>query len=712
MGCAAASELPGMPEPYGLERFASGAETVITRGPYLVARFDSDDIGMRNLAVVALTDAGHSGVEVAECFGITAVYVSMLRGRARREGSAGLVRARGRRAKLSAGQAGSARRWSAAGVSNVEIASRLNVHARTVGRVLDGERVGVEQGSLELDGDDDTDVGEEIPVPDVEAPSASGDAGRVLGGERPSRYAGAMLLYPFLDRLGVAEVFAAAGDRRVGRYGDVAVLAAAMFGFALGADTVEGIKHLARADAGAIVGVAVLPELRTLRPRLGVIAERVDPLAIQRVFARALVGAGDDDTQQVFFVDDHFVAYSGSRPLAKGWNTKRRHAQRGRDDTMVVDLAGRAICFSSGEPSGLSRTIHGVVAQLREICGPGARLLLGFDRGGSYPACFVQLRDAGTDWVTYRRGALVEPNTPARWSWFNLDGRRHSYRIADETINLDGYGPARQISVHEAGKVVFQVLTSDTTATPARLVHLLRCRWRIENAFKYLTEHHGIDALCDYTMTLASDTTPTANPNRAAATTTLRAAQAALADSERALGQAMTAASTTTTNDYLTTIRGLRDDVAIARDDLADAKAGLKGVRAKLPANQINPDAQRATPRAERRSLQMVLRLLAYNAEHDLAQRLNTYLADPDEYRAITRNLLHQNGRIDYHDTTITVTIDRPNQPRVARALALLANELTATHPHMPGDPRPITYQIAPTRPHPSTNQHHQLPEV
>src|SRR5664280_1819442 len=37
---------------------------------------------MRNLAVVALTDAGRSVTEVAAVFGVTATYVSMLRGRA------------------------------------------------------------------------------------------------------------------------------------------------------------------------------------------------------------------------------------------------------------------------------------------------------------------------------------------------------------------------------------------------------------------------------------------------------------------------------------------------------------------------------------------------------------------------------------------------------------------------------------------------------
>ena len=90
----------------------------------------------------------------------------------------------------------------------------------------------------------------------------------------------------------------------------------------------------------------------------------------------------------------------------------------------------------------------------------------------------------------------------------------------------------------------------------------------------------------------------------------------------------------------------------------------------------------------------MVCRLLAYNAELDLARRLNTYLADPDEYRAITRNLLHLAGTIHYNRKTITVTLDRPHPPRVAKALGLLIDELNTNPPRLPADRRPITYRL------------------
>ena len=79
------------------------------------------------------------------------------------------------------------------------------------------------------------------------------------------------------------------------------------------------------------------------------------------------------------------MPYAGAKPVAKGWNTKRRHAQPGRAGPLVTDARARAVCFTAGEPAGLSATMPGVLAQLREVTGPDAAVLLGFDRGGSYP---------------------------------------------------------------------------------------------------------------------------------------------------------------------------------------------------------------------------------------------------------------------------------------------------------------------------------------
>jgi len=51
-----------MPEPWRLERVEGGGQVFVYRGPHLFAHYDADDLGMRNLAIVGLTNAGSPAV--------------------------------------------------------------------------------------------------------------------------------------------------------------------------------------------------------------------------------------------------------------------------------------------------------------------------------------------------------------------------------------------------------------------------------------------------------------------------------------------------------------------------------------------------------------------------------------------------------------------------------------------------------------------------
>src|SRR5664280_238835 len=51
-------EFEGMPEPVVLRLATSDGQVLVMWGNALVYRFEVEDIGMRNLAIVALTDAG------------------------------------------------------------------------------------------------------------------------------------------------------------------------------------------------------------------------------------------------------------------------------------------------------------------------------------------------------------------------------------------------------------------------------------------------------------------------------------------------------------------------------------------------------------------------------------------------------------------------------------------------------------------------------
>jgi hypothetical protein len=724
MSVAVAQVLDGMPDPSHLHKIDIDGQTVIMLGERVLFSFAVSDIGMRNIAVVTLTQLKFPSTDVAALTGLTAQYVSMLRGRARDHGSAGLVRDRGRPTKLTARQITQARTWRAENLSDVVIGQRLGVADTTVARALRDHPALSEQPSTQDDLDLDLDLEPEpepepesepesepepesqsAPAPQAESVPACRGSGWIGQGVFFSRYAGAMLMHAFTDRVDATAVLsgAATGSRDApgwsARFADVALLAATSMAFGLGAATIEQLKHLTAAEAGPLCGLTRLPDLRTLRPRLAALADRCDPLALQRAFASAML-AGDPCTSGVYFVDDHFVPYTGAKPVPKGWDTKHRVAQRGRADTWVLDAVGRAVVFTTGEPSGLTKTLPPVLEQLRTVIGPDAKIMLGFDRGGAYPSVFTACRAAAADWITYRRAPLAPvhglPMTTIITSTDAKGVTQHKTLIyADEPVEINEYGTARQITLFEHGAVALQVLTSDTSTCPVTLLTTLRARWRIENAFKYASEHHGIDALADYIADIETNTRLIDNPARKTANATVKARKNDLAGAERALAHLMCdrTGPIAALNKNLTSAHARINTASRA---LTQAQASRDAIPAKLPANQIDPDARRALLRTTRRALQMVLRLLAYNGEHWLAGHFNAYLRDNHEYRAITRETILKGtaGTITYTPDTITVQLQRPDSPRITRALALLLEEINNTPPHLPGDPRPITYTL------------------
>jgi hypothetical protein len=513
-----------------------------------------------------------------------------------------------------------------------------------------------------------------------------------------------MLVHAFSDRLDAGAVLSGpwGAGQALPRFDDIALLAATSMAFGLGAATVEQVKHLSASEAGPLCGLDRLPDVRTLRPRLAALADRLDPLALQRAFASAMLTA-DPCASGVYFVDDHFVPYTGAKPVPKGWDTKHRVAQRGHADTWIVDRAGRAVVFTTGEPSGLTKTLPPALAELRAVIGPTAKIMLGFDRGGAYPSVFTASRDADADWITYRRAPLAPTHgLPMTTIITSTDTggltTTKTLTYADEPVTIDQYGTARQISLIEHGVVVLQILTSDLTACPVGLLLTLKARWRIENVFKYAAEHYGIDTLGDYIADLETNTRPVDNPARKAANTTAKTLKAELGEAEQALAQLLCDRSLTLAalNRKLATAHTV---IEKARKAATAATQARDGIPAKLPANQIDPDAQRALLRTTRRALHTVLRLLAYNSEHWLSNHLNAYLRDNDEYRAITRETILRGltGTITYTPHAVTVDLNPPDSPKITRALALLLQEINDNPPHLPGDPRPITYTL--TRP-------------
>ena len=555
MSAAVALMLEGMPLPLDLHLHRAAGRAVVLVGSTVVAEYAETDLAMRNMAIVTLRRVGFPGGRVAAVFGLTPTYVARLKTAAARGGAAALAGqdGPGRPRALGEDKWGLAQQWREQGESDLEIGRRLGVAGTTVARRLAPARPaaqadagpgqqelelaepgrdpelagnpGRSQGRRQIQGrrrsnrtrSRDPEAGHGWRLSRgremLRARRGTGrlavrrrrrpEPGRpgITGGVFWSRYAGAMLLHAYTARAGAGQVleFAAGAGRGAGgsRSGDVALLSATSMCFALGAETVEQFKHLTAACAGPLAGLAVLPHLRTLRPALAAIADAADPLALQEMAARAMLAA-DPVTSGVYYVDDHFVPYTGAKPVGKGWNNKRGKAERGRADTHVTAHDGRAVCFVTGEPSGLAVTLPKALAGAEE--GRAARR---DDHARVRPrrrvcAGVPALPRAGRALGQLPAGAAGRPVRPAGHHHHHRGGRRREIAWAEETVQLKDYGQARQITLFEHGQVALQVLTSDFDACPADILAWLKSRWREENFLKYASQNYGIDKICDY----------------------------------------------------------------------------------------------------------------------------------------------------------------------------------------------------------------------
>ncbi len=71
------------------------------------------------------------------------------------------------------------------------------------------------------------------------------------------------------------------------------------------------------------------------------------------------------------------------------------------------------------------------------------------------------------EWITWRRAPLVQPTTQPRRSWVKVNGKRRTYLLADERIEL-GYEHGRSANCQRMSTTASsQVLTSNH-ALPAR----------------------------------------------------------------------------------------------------------------------------------------------------------------------------------------------------------------------------------------------------
>ena len=296
-----------------------------------------------------------------------------------------------------------------------------------------------------------------------------------------------------------------------------------------------------------LLGLSAIPSVQTLRTHVGDLVESVDPDVVMRKLLEAFVEL-EPVWEGAYYIDGHFCPYSGMHPLPKGWNARRRLAEPGQTDVYVHDATGRALFFVNRPLNDhLSKVLPDVLKEIRAVA-KDQKILLIFDRGGYSGPLFRKLTDEGIDFITYLKGRKARRRFPSdrfeRHWWEAVDPagikktKRHVYSIYEKGTRVRGAGVLRTLVLQdEDGQI--PVLTNCADMPSAKVVHLLKMRWRQENSFKYLSENYGVEQLIQYGADYHKDERLVDNPRRAALKRKIDEVRTDIVFKEAELGQAL-----------------------------------------------------------------------------------------------------------------------------------------------------------------------------
>ncbi|WP_291994614.1 helix-turn-helix domain-containing protein [Candidatus Accumulibacter sp. ACC003] len=455
----------------------------------------------------------------------------------------------------------------------------------------------------------------------------------------------------------------------------------------------EHLRQTSPGELGKVIGLDRVPEVRTLREKVHLLAKTGDPAAWMRDLAKLWMESEPEEAGYLY-VDGHVRVYHGEQArLSKRYVSRERLCLRGTTDYWVNDALGRPF-FVVSQPlnDGLAETLlKDIVPQLLEIV-PGQptpaeldadptlhRFVMVFDREGATQSLLGRLWKQRIGALTYRKNVKdlwseevfqeQEVHLPAGGSTgMKLAMRETRLGTGDSSLAVSEVRRLTQTG-HQTAVITTARQLGNTT-----IAERMFARWCQENYFAYMMEHYDIDGLIEYGDDSLPGTHQVVNPRWRELDKAVRQTR----QSERKLQAAI---ARTALNDGGEIQKNAESVEALqaVQEELKRLCAARKASPRKVTIDSL-PEAERPTQLPPlNKMLCDTVKMVAYRAETAMVALLRRHLKKEDDARALIRELFVSSADIEPNAlaNTLTIKIHRMASPAHDRAIAALLEELT-----------------------------------
>ena len=442
-----------------------------------------------------------------------------------------------------------------------------------------------------------------------------------------------------------------------GYYGLLSVLIILAFLVLLRVKSLEGVRYMPPGELGKLVGLDRIPEVKTLRKKLGLISDSGNIGRWQNELSRYWMESSPM-LAGYLYVDGHVRTYYGKKTkLPRRYVSRERLCLRGMTDYWVNDALGQPFFVVSTALTG------GLLSMLREEIIPRLledvpnqpslaalkadqalhRFVLLFDREGYSPAFFEEMflkhriacmtykKYPGDDWpasefkekeVVFKNGEKITMKLAER----HLDISRHFWVWEIRKLSENGHQTA--------------IISSNYKADRVEIAAGMFQRWSQENFFKYMMENFGIDRLIEYETRPISDTAQVVNPEYRAVEKEIRKRRKKLKNLQAEFGEmTLDIDETARVMKYEAQMAELREQISSEEKVIKKLKEQKKDTPKHITIAQLSDNERFSQLATDKKHFIDTIKMIAYRAETAMANIIRPHMVRKDEARSVVKQI-------------------------------------------------------------------------
>ena len=462
----------------------------------------------------------------------------------------------------------------------------------------------------------------------------------------------------------------------------------------------EGLRSIPPGEFGKVVGLDRVPEVRTVRQKIGLLATTGNPQAWGQELSQSWMQA-DPQEAGYLYVDGHVRVYDGKLAnLPKRFVSRQRLCLHGTTDYWVNDAIGRpffvvskAVTEGMGDAlikdivPELLKSVPQQPTQAQLDADPQLhRFVIVFDRECSNHKLLSELWQQRIGAITYRKNVKDKwPTEEFREETVAvIGGQSTSMMLALRQSSLSAQG--HSIAVTEVRRLTdtghqTAIITTARKLGTTTIASRMFARWCQENFFSYMMQHYDIDGLIEYGAQELPGTTLVVNPEHRELEKTIKRFKLTLKQHQARLAiytQAADPEQQTQTPLQVQRRAECLESIQAVQGEIEVLCATRKTIKKKVRIDSLPKEQQPTQLLPLTKMFADTVKMIAYRAETAMVALLKRHLNKEEEARALVRELFISAGDIEPNESskTLTVRIHRMVTPAHDKAIAALLEDL------------------------------------